>query len=74
VVACSTFKLRRHIHFQAAKVPVKEYEFDQNKLANVQSHLVLFLLLHLYDQYLFYIKLQDLNWTILIIAGKVGSQ
>lgn len=26
--------------FQAAKVPVKEYEFDQKKLANVQSHLV----------------------------------
>lgn len=28
------------LHFQAAKVPVKEYEFDQKKLANVQSHLV----------------------------------
>lgn len=25
---------------QAAKVPVKEYEFDEKKLANVQSHLV----------------------------------
>ncbi|KAB1213006.1 DEAD-box ATP-dependent RNA helicase 51 [Morella rubra] len=27
-------------YLKAAKVPVKEYEFDQKKLANVQSHLV----------------------------------
>ncbi|CAI0400794.1 unnamed protein product [Linum tenue] len=27
------------IPFQAAKVPVKEYEFDEKKLANVQTHL-----------------------------------
>ena len=26
--------------FQADKVPVKEYEFPEKKLANVQSHLV----------------------------------
>lgn len=38
---------------QAAKVPVKEYEFDEKKLANVQSHLVLLLFIHLWNSQMY---------------------
>lgn len=43
-------ELHNCVYFQEAKVPVKEYEFDQKKLANVRSHLVIFHFPSFHDQ------------------------
>ena len=46
---CFAFVCLKLYHFfQKAKVPVKVFEFNEKKLANVQSHLVIYCLLNVY--------------------------
>lgn len=57
---------------QSEKVPVKEYEFDQRKLANVQSHLVP---LHSISVCCFQLVLYKYSaYLRLILAGEIGSK
>lgn len=48
--------INQYHFFQAAKVPVKEYEYDVKKLANVQSHLVCILISKLEVASIFFLK------------------